>query len=174
MILFQSVTGITQTIRKSVEDFAQMEEEMADVRKYTGLADAAVRDLNEDLKRMDTRTSREQLNRLAGSAGRLGKDAKKDILEFVEAGDMINIALGDDLGDGAIEKVGKLAMAFGEDKKKGLKGAMLSTGSAINELVQNSSAMGGFLVELYCPRGRLWQTDRLDASSDHGFRYRHG
>lgn len=147
MILFQSVTGITQTIRKSVEDFAQMEEEMADVRKYTGLADAAVRDLNEDLKRMDTRTSREQLNRLAGSAGRLGKDAKKDILEFVEAGDMINIALGDDLGDGAIEKVGKLAMAFGEDKKKGLKGAMLSTGSAINELVQNSSAMGGFLVD---------------------------
>ncbi len=147
MILFQSVTGITQTIRKSVEDFAQMEEEMADVRKYTGLADAAVRDLNEDLKRMDTRTSREQLNQLAGSAGRLGKDAKKDILEFVEAGDMINIALGDDLGDGAIEKVGKLAMAFGEDKKKGLKGAMLSTGSAINELVQNSSAMGGFLVD---------------------------
>lgn len=147
MILFQSVTGITQTIRKSVEDYAQMEEEMADVRKYTGLADAAVRDLNEDLKRMDTRTSREQLNRLAGSAGRLGKDAKKDILEFVEAGDMINIALGDDLGDGAIEKVGKLAMAFGEDKKKGLKGAMLSTGSAINELVQNSSAMGGFLVD---------------------------
>lgn len=147
MILFQSVTGITQTIRKSVEDFAQMEEEMADVRKLTGLADAAVRDLNEDLKRMDTRTSREQLNRLAGSAGRLGKDAKKDILEFVEAGDMINIALGDDLGDGAIEKVGKLAMAFGEDKKKGLKGAMLSTGSAINELVQNSSAMGGFLVD---------------------------
>jgi len=147
MILFQSVTGITQTIRKSVEDFAQMEEEMADVRKYTGLADAAVRDLNEDLKRMDTRTSREQLNRLAGSAGRLGKDAKKDIMEFVEAGDMINISLGDDLGDGAIEKVGKLAMAFGEDKKKGLKGAMLSTGSAINELVQNSSAMGGFLVD---------------------------
>lgn len=147
MILFQSVTGITQTIRKSVEDFAQMEEEMADVRKYTGLADAAVRDLNEDLKRMETRTSREQLNRLAGSAGRLGKDAKKDIMEFVEAGDMINISLGDDLGDGAIEKVGKLAMAFGEDKKKGLKGAMLSTGSAINELVQNSSAMGGFLVD---------------------------
>ena len=147
MILFQSVTGITQTIRKSVEDFAQMEEEMADVRKYTGLADAAVRDLNEDLKRMDTRTSREQLNQLAGSAGRLGKDAKKDIMEFVEAGDMINISLGDDLGDGAIEKVGKLAMAFGEDKKKGLKGAMLSTGSAINELVQNSSAMGGFLVD---------------------------
>ena len=46
MILFQSVTGITQTIRKSVEDYAQMEEEMADVRKYTGLADAAVRDKN--------------------------------------------------------------------------------------------------------------------------------
>ena len=142
-----AITGLSMTIRKSVDEYAKMEEEMADVRKYTGLADAAVRDLNEDLKKMDTRTAREQLNQLAGSAGRLGKDSKKDILEFVEAGDMINIALGDDLGDGAIEKVGKLAMAFGEDKKKGLKGAMLSTGSAINELVQNSSAMGGFLVD---------------------------
>lgn len=68
-------------------------------------------------------------------------------MEFVEGADMINVALGEDLGDGAVEKIGKLAMAFGEDKKKGLKGAMLSTGSAINELVQNSSAQAGYLVD---------------------------
>ena len=146
-VLVQSISGISTTIRKSVEDYAQMEEEMADVRKYTGLADEAVRDLNEDLKKMDTRTSREQLNQLAGSAGRLGIQSKKDILEFVEAADMIDVALGDDLGEGAVDKIGKLAMAFGEDEKKGLKGAMLSTGSAVNELVQNSSAQAGYLVD---------------------------
>lgn len=68
-------------------------------------------------------------------------------MEFVEGADMINVALSEDLGDGAVEKIGKLAMAFGEDKDKGLKKAMLSTGSAINELVQNSSAQAGYLVE---------------------------
>lgn len=60
---------------------------------------------------------------------------------------MIKVALGDDLGEGAIDNVGKLAMAFGEDETMGLRGAMLATGSAINELAQNSSAQAGYLVD---------------------------
>lgn len=147
IIIFESITRLSASVRSSVDDYAKMEEEMASVRKFTGLADEKVRELNEDFKEMDTRTGRDQLNQLAGSAGRLGKQAKKDIEEFVEGADMINVALGEDLGDGAVEKIGKLTMAFGEDKKKGLKGAMLSTGSAINELVQNSSAQAGYLVD---------------------------
>lgn len=145
--MMDGIANVSMTVRQAVQDFADMEEEMADVRKYTGLTGEQVRDLNEDLKKMDTRTSREELNQLAGSAGRLGLQAKKDILEFVEAADMIGVALGDDLGQGAVDKIGKLAMAFGEDEKKGLKQAMLSTGSALNELAQNSSAQAGYLVE---------------------------
>ena len=38
-------------------------------------------------------------------------------------------------------------MAFGEDDRLGLRGAMLATGSAINELAQNSSAKAGYLVD---------------------------
>ena len=147
VILYQSITGMSMTIRKSVEDYAKMEEAMADTRKYTGLTDTAIRELNEDLKKMDTRTSREELNELAGAAGRLGKTSRQEILDFVEAGNMIKVALGDDLGEGAIDKVGKLAMAFGEDERMGLRGAMLATGSAINELAQNSSAQAGYLVD---------------------------
>ena len=146
-MLIGSLTGISLTIRKTVQDYAKMEEAMANTRKYTGLTDEAIRNLNEDLKKMDTRTSREELNELAGVAGRLGKTSRQDILDFVEAGNMIKVALGDDLGDGAIDKVGKLAMAFGEDEKMGLRGAMLATGSAVNELAQNSSAQAGYLVD---------------------------
>lgn len=146
-VIMQSISGLTMTIRKSVDDFAKMEEEMADVRKYTGLADEEVRALNESLKRMDTRTSREELNQLAGAAGRLGISSKQDILEFVDAADKIKVALGDDLGEGAVDQIGKLAMAFGEDDSMGLRNAMLATGSAINELAQNSSAKAGFLVD---------------------------
>lgn len=36
---------------------------------------------------------------------------------------------------------------FGEDKTKGLRGAMLATGSAVNELAQNSSANAGYIVD---------------------------
>lgn len=142
-----AVTGLTMTMRKAVQDYATMEEEMANVRKYTGLADEGVKELNDDLKKMNTRTSREELNQLAGSAGRLGIQAKDSILEFVDAADKIKVALGDDLGDGAVDQIGKLAMAFGEDERMGLRGAMLATGSAVNELAQNSSAKAGFLVD---------------------------
>ncbi len=145
--IFGFATGATMTARKAVQSYANMEEEMANVRKYTGLSAEEVKNLNEELKKMDTRTSREELNQLAGAAGRLGITAQDSILEFVEAADTINVALGDDLGEGAVDQIGKLAMAFGEDEKKGLRGAMLATGSAINELAQNSSANAGYLVD---------------------------
>ena len=142
-----SITGLTMTMRKSVKDYAGMEEEMANVRKYTGLADEGVRELNEDLKEMDTRTGREDLNKLAGAAGRLGIQTKEGALEFVDGANMIKVSLGDDLGEGAVDQIGKLAMAFGEDERMGLRGAMLATGSAVNELAQNSPARAGFLVD---------------------------
>ena len=142
-----AVTGLTMTMRKAVQDYAAMEEEMANVRKYTGLSADGVRTLNEELKKVDTRTSREELKQLAGSAGRLGITSQDSILEFVDAADKIKVALGDDLGDGAVDQIGKLAMAFGEDEKMGLRGAMLATGSAVNELAQNSSANAGYLVD---------------------------
>ena len=144
---FAALTGLTMTIRKCVQAYAEMEEAMADTRKYTGLSAEGVRELNDELKTLDTRTSREELNALAGSAGRLGITSKDAIMDFVYAADKIKVALGDDLGDEAIDQVGKLAMAFGEDDNMGLRDAMLSTGSAINELSQNSSAYAGYLVD---------------------------
>lgn len=139
--------GVTTTIRQCVNDYANMEEAMADVRKYTGQTAEQVHEMNEDFKRMDTRTSREQLNALAGAAGRLGITNKQMIEEFVDGADKINVALGDDLGEGAVDKIGKLAHMFGEDEKKGLRGAMLATGSAVNDLAQSSSANAGYIVD---------------------------
>ena len=142
-----SLTGLTLTVRKSVNDYAEMEEAMADVKKYTGMADEGVKALNEDLKKMDTRTSRERLNALAADAGRLGITSRDAILEFVDAADKINVALGEDLGEDAVKNIGKLAQMFGESDRLGLRGAMLATGSAINELAQSSSASEAYIVD---------------------------
>lgn len=141
---FSSLKGFME---EYIQQYATMDEAKANVRKYTGLSKEDVDDLNESLKKMDTRTSREQLNALAGDAGRLGITAKDKILDFVQAADIINVALGDDLGDGAVANVGKLAMLFEEDRRLGLKQAMLSTASTINELAQNSSAGAGYLED---------------------------
>lgn len=143
-----SAFGSAQSaIQGYIDDYAAMEEEMAGVRKYTGLSSEAVRELNEDFKRMDTRTARERLNQLAGDAGRLGITSKQEILEFVEAADMINVALGEDLGEDAVKNIGKLADVFGDKDRMGLKQAMLATGSAINELAQSSSASEPYILD---------------------------
>lgn len=130
-----------------VQSFAKMDDAMTDVMKYTGQTKAEVEDMNEEFKKITTRTAREELNALAGAAGRLGIQGKENIVGFVDAADKINVALGDDLGEGAIDQIGKLTMVFGEDKTKGLNGAMLATGSAINVLGANSSANTGFITE---------------------------
>lgn len=145
--LFATFAGLSMTIRKCIEDFAAMDQEMTNVQKYTGQTKQQVEKMNETFKSMDTRTPREKLNQLAGDAGRLGINTEKMVEEFVDGADKINVALGDDLGDDAVKNIGKLAMMFGEDKKKGLRGAMLATGSAVNELSQNSSASAGYLVD---------------------------
>jgi TP901 family phage tail tape measure protein len=140
-------SGLSANVRQCVDAYTEMDQEMNNVRKYTGQSMEEVMEMNEDFKKIDTRTPRKHLNELAESAGRLGITSKDSIEEFVDAADKISVALGDDLGDDAIDKVGKLAMAFGEDDRLGLRGAMLATGSAINELAQNSSASAGYLVE---------------------------
>lgn len=141
-----AVNQINSFANSRVQAFAQMDEAMSQVTKYTGMARDEVKSLNEEFKQMDTRTAREQLNALAGDAGRLGIQSRNQVLEFVDAADKINVALGEDLGEDAVKNIGKLAMMFGEDKTKGMRAAMLATGSAVNEVAQNCSAAEPFLV----------------------------
>lgn len=134
-------------MKQFVDEYAEMAEHESGVAKYTGLAKEDVDALNESFKRLDTRTPREKLNDLAADAGRLGIQSKEAVLDFVEAADQINVALGEDLGEDAVKNIGKLAQMFGTDKTMGLKQAMLSTASVINELAQSSSASEGYIME---------------------------
>lgn len=140
----QSVMG---SLNEYTQAFASMDEHMASVRKYTGMTTEEVGDLNAAFQNMDTRTSREALNDLAADAGRLGIQGKQAVLDFVQAADLINIALGEDLGEDAVKNIGKLADVFGDSQRLGLKQAMLSTASTINELAQSSSASEPYLME---------------------------
>jgi TP901 family phage tail tape measure protein len=141
------LSAAKEFMEQFVDEYAEMAEHESGVAKYTGLAKEDVNALNESFKRLDTRTPREKLNDLAADAGRLGIQSKEAVLDFVEAADQINVALGEDLGEDAVKNIGKLAQMFGTDKTMGLKQAMLSTASVINELAQSSSASEGYIME---------------------------
>lgn len=133
-------------MRGWVDEYAQMDQEQANVRKFTGMTEEQVAALNEEFKKMDTRTSREGLNQLAQEAGRLGKTSQEDVLGFVRAADQINVAL-DDLGEGATLTLSKLTGIFGDEARYGTEKSLLKVGSVINELSQNCAASAPYLAE---------------------------
>ena len=146
MVAAGAMTGLVLSGRKAVEAFAEMDQEMANVRKYTGMAAEQVEALNEEFKKMDTRSSRQQLNKLAQEAGRLGMQSQEDVMGFVRAADKINVAL-DELGEGATLTLSKLTNIFGDRERLGVEQSLLAVGSVINELSQNSTASASYLAE---------------------------
>lgn len=149
-VLAIGALGITELfagLQNLISGSAKLADAIADVQKTTGLTKDEVKSLNDELKKIDTRTSRSELLRLASEAGKLGISAKTDILEFVRGADKINVALGEDLGEDAIKNIGKLNDLFGVKDIFGYEQSMLKTGSAINELGANSTASEGYLVD---------------------------
>ena len=140
------LTGLVMAGRKAVNSFAEMEEEMANTLKYTGMAREEVEAMNDAFKHMDTRTGRDKLNELAQEAGRLGKNTRESVQGYVEAADIINVALVD-LGDGATQVIAKLTNIFGVEEILGTKDAMLAVGSTVNVLSQNCTASKPYLVQ---------------------------
>lgn len=141
-----AVTGLVMAGRKAVSAFAELDTELANTRKFTGIAGDDLGKLNDELSKMQTRTSLIDLHGLAQEAGRLGKATVEDVAGYVRAADQLNVAL-DDLGDGATQAMAKVTEIFGVEAELGTEQALLSVGSTINELSQNCSAGMGYLSE---------------------------
>lgn len=155
--------GVVMSGKAAVKAYADMEAEEANVRKFTGMTAEEVAALNEEFKKMDTRTSREELNKLAQEAGRLGKTSQEDVLGFVRAADQINVAL-DDLGEGATLTLSKLTGIFGDEKRFGTEQSLLKVGSVINELSQNCSASAPYLAEFSSRLGGIAAQSKMTIS----------
>lgn len=155
--------GVVMSGKAAVQAYADMEAEEANVRKYTGMTADEVERLNEEFKKIDTRTSREDLNKLAQEAGRLGKTSIQDVLGFVRAADQINVAL-DDLGEGATLTLSKLTGIFGEEARYGTEQSLLKVGSVVNELSQNCSASAPYLTEFSSRLGGIAAQSKMSVS----------
>lgn len=145
--LYGGINDVSAIFRKCAEAAAKLDDTYSDVMKTTGLLKDEVAELDEELLKMDTRTSREQLLNLARDAGKLGITGKENILGFVRAADQIQVALGEDLGEGAIKNLGKIADVLGYTQSMGIEDALLSIGSAINAVGQASTASESYMVD---------------------------
>ena len=149
-----AMAGVTMAGKQAVQAYADMDTAMANTQKYTGMTREEVEQLNEEMKKMDTRTSLEGLNELAQAAGRLGKNTIEDVMGFVRAGDIIGVAM-DELGADAPQIISQLAGIFNLEGELGTEKAMLSVGSAINTLSQNCAAGAPNLVDFASRMGAI-------------------
>ena len=157
------------------DEAARMDDAYADVMKTTGLTHDEVMKLNETFKQMDTRTAREELNRLAAAAGKLGISGVDAVASFTAAADKIKVALGEDLGEDATTVIGKMADVYTRSTKElsdagdDLGAKMLRIGSAVNSLGAASSAAEPHMVDFLARLGGMASQAGLSAQQVLGY-----
>lgn len=138
---------LLNSFKNIINNGGKVSDLLADIRRVTGLTDAQVKELNQDLRSFDTRTANAQLLEYAKIAGKLGI-ATKDISGYVKATDMLVTSLGDELGDAnsISENIGKIINIY--DKGAAITGERtLQIGNAIVDLANKGVASGGFIVD---------------------------
>lgn len=143
---FQVLFGQIQNL---ITGAAKLSDQLADIRKTTGMTAEETDRFNRSLKDIDTRTASEELRNIAIVAGQIGI-AKQDILAFTDATDKLVVALGDEFKGGAeeITKVlGGLKTIFNETREAEPSKAMLNIGNALNELGAAGSATSPVMAD---------------------------
>lgn len=155
----EAVTGLFESAKEMVsgivEKSAEVSDELSDIQKTTGLTADQVRSVNSEIKKIDTRTSFSQLRNLASEAGKLGNESVEDVKRFVSEANIIDVALGEDLGDDAITQISKLSKIFHT--------GMLNIASSINSIGAASEASESFQVDFLSRVAGIAQTAKLSA-----------
>lgn len=124
-------------------------DQMANIRKVSGLAYSDITRLTNNLAKIDTRTSIEELNNIAYAGAKLGiaKWGTEALEGFVTAANKVNVALKEDMGEEALTALSKMTEVMGLIPKMGVEKSMLATGSAIFQLGATSTANASNIVE---------------------------
>lgn len=147
--LIAVLTGAVVSFQKFINLSGSLSDAQSDVQKTTGMTKQEVNELTKSFGLMKTRTAREELLKLAEEGGRLGVKGVKNIQDYLNVANQLDVALKDDLTKDQIREVGKMTEQYKVAAETGrdFGGAMLSLGSAINEVSQDGSNQAGFLVD---------------------------
>jgi hypothetical protein len=125
-------------------------DQLTDIRKVALSTTDEIANLSRELAKIDTRTSLEELNRIAYAGAKLGiqtQGVTMALAGFVRAADQVNVALKEDLGEEALTSLAKITEVMGLVDKYGVEKAMLKTGSAIFRLAATSTASSDKIVD---------------------------
>ena len=163
VLVYSGFNEVVGWIREMIQANLALSDSMADVQKTTGLTEKELKRLSNSIRNMDTRTTTEELHQLAATAGQIGLTATDDILGFVKAANMINVALNE-LGSDGVASLMKVATATGEVNQLGVEKALLSIGSSINELSANSAASAPAITDMVKRLGAISASARISSA----------
>ena len=136
---------LTGIIQKNFE----MSDSLADIRKVSGLLSKEIETMTSNLAKIDTRTSLQELNRIAYAGAKLGigEYGAAGLESFVRASNQVNVALKEDLGDEALTALAKITEVMGLIPKMGVEQSMLKVGSSIFKLASTTTATSGKIID---------------------------
>lgn len=151
---YVGVFGAFNMLKSKLQEITRLSlkfsDQLADVRKVSGLEIEDINQLAVNLSKIDTRTSLSTMvGDLAYSGAKLGfgNMGIEGLESYVKAANQVNVALGEELGDQAMPALSKITENMGLIKDMGVEKAMLATGSAIFKLASTSTASAGPIVE---------------------------
>lgn len=147
--VFQLFSIAQQKLQGMLQSNLAYSDQLADIRKVTGLATKEVNKLSDSLATLNTRSTVQDLADLAYQGGKMGfgKYGVEGMSAFVRAADQVKVALSDDLGDDSLLQISKLVDTMGLIPKLGVERSMLAVGSSINQLSAISTASGTHIVD---------------------------
>lgn len=147
--LMQLFSKIQSMITGVISANFKLSDQLADIRKVSGLLSQDIDKMAVSLSKIDTRTTVEELNRIAYAGSKLGiGEYGIEALEgFVRASNQVNVALKEDLGEEALTALSKITQVMGLIPQMGVEQSMLKTGSAIFKLASTSTATSPKIID---------------------------
>lgn len=149
-IAAQMFSMLANSVSGAISKFATLSDTLANMRKATGLSSFAVAKLNDDLSKIDTRSTKQSLQEIVIIAGQLGV-ANSQILNFTKSTDKLSVALGDEFKGGAEEitnTFGTLRNVLSDIKTDNVGDDILHIGNAINVLGAEGLATGPVVADI--------------------------
>lgn len=153
IVAYVGVFGTFNAVKNKIEEVIRLNldlsDQIANVRKVSGLAMQDINNLYKNLAKVDTRTSMKDLMDISYEGAKLGFGdyGIAGLESFTKAANVIKVALSEDLGPDAITAVSKIVETMGIMKKMGIEKSMLATGSAMFKLAATSTATANNIVE---------------------------
>lgn len=140
---------VKNKIDEVIEKNKEFSDQMANVRKVSGLAMQDIAQLANSLSKIDSRTSLQGLMELSYTGAKLGfgNYGIEGLESFARSAVKVQNALSEDMGEDAMTALSKLVEVMGLIPKMGVEKAMDAAGSAIFKLASTSTATGTNIIE---------------------------